>query len=295
MEMYSTAEGLTLSMDNKADKLNKSEIELTALHELILSENDGNELKVSKWILDTRQRLCENTLGWLKIFSLLPDSFERLYSKENVLIFYTWNNIVYMPRCVQVKEIEIFDNEDYNAQKDCSVEMKIRFSKNNNNESIIGWLTPNLIIRNEDKIVKHGQVCDHIHSVYLPNKQAILTVDYGKVTVTQTGKPVRMRELDVDVRNINFKHYNNLLEQVDITKSIGREHSGEKKESESFAKFLANSKEKSKSMIKQDLDIVFNSIEIIWSKTKWIIPIIFVIIVISILLIISLKIMSIVN
>ena len=71
---------------------------------------------------------------------------------------------------------------------------------------MVGWLTPNLIIQNEDKIVKHGQVCDHIHSVYLPYKQAILTVDYGKVTVTQTGKPVRMRELDVDVRNINFQH-----------------------------------------------------------------------------------------
>ena len=99
----------------------------------------------------------------------------------------------------------------------------------------------------------------------------------------------------MDVRNINFQHYNNLLEQVDITKSIGREHSGEKKESESFAKFLANSKEKSKSMIKQDLDIVLNSIEIIWSKTKWFITITFGIIVISIILIISLKIRSIVN
>jgi hypothetical protein len=75
MEIYGTTEGLYITWDGKVKQFEKSEVELSTVHELILSEQDGAVFNAHLQREALNRRVCETIRSYLKEFRSKDDEF----------------------------------------------------------------------------------------------------------------------------------------------------------------------------------------------------------------------------
>jgi hypothetical protein len=73
MEIYGTTEGLYITWDEKVKQFEKSEVEFSTVHELILSEQDGEVFNAHLQREALNRRVWETIRSYLKEFRSKDD------------------------------------------------------------------------------------------------------------------------------------------------------------------------------------------------------------------------------
>ena len=106
--MWVTQEGLYLTVDEKATSLRSSEVDLSAMHEMIVSDSDGSTIKTAKAIKQIKTRLCKHLAAFLKVLVLKSDVYATLRDSIGIdHVFYAYEGLVYLPKCMKVQNITI--------------------------------------------------------------------------------------------------------------------------------------------------------------------------------------------
>ena len=116
MNMLMTQEGLYLTTEEATGVLlnaKQSEVDLSAMHEMLLSESDGSAIKTSKAIDQNKLRLCEHLATFLKLLTLSSDVFDVFRDSKGIEhVFYSLEGLIYLPKCHQVKNITIVEEDE---------------------------------------------------------------------------------------------------------------------------------------------------------------------------------------
>jgi hypothetical protein len=113
-DIYGTQENVFITFSKEAKKLKSSEVDLSALHELILSEQDGSSLRLVNAMKGTKKRLCEHLATFLRIFALIPNKF-TVFAGNNgeETVFFTDKGQVFIPPCQRTNRIWLYEHKTY--------------------------------------------------------------------------------------------------------------------------------------------------------------------------------------
>jgi len=227
MEAYTTQEGLILTQSLEAQKLAQSEVDITGLHELMLSEQDANNFAMHRSLFSLKKRICDQMANYLRILALKADTFD-LYKdfKGNERVFYAHYGNVYVPTCVKVGEVCAFLHG--NDLADVAIPVKfteVHNSMNSTNISEIyhGYIYETRIIRREapEEFETDRHKRNRPTSVYLPKTRSVITRTADNTLILSGAATVSVDEIESEVgNNINFPHYSKLLSSADIIGQI---------------------------------------------------------------------------
>ena len=208
---YKTTEGLVISEDNDIIKrLPKSEIEFSAIHELILSEADNNFANLIDKINNLRIQNCLIQTEILNVIQLEDDKYFRIFSQKNKnIILYVKNNLLHVPRCFDIDKITI--NQEQSAQ--CSSDIEVKFKVND--KVIVGFLNDNRIIRMNGR----NEKCK---GAYIQKESGGLIIKNDKHLHIRniTNKISTENLLQLSEAELNFIHLDELLKGINIFDEI---------------------------------------------------------------------------
>ena len=280
MEIYGTTEGLYITWNQKAKRLEKSEIELPTIHELILSEQDGAVYNAYLDKESLNSRVCETMKSFLREFREKDDKFMLVgNSRGFATIIHAQSGIIRMPTCVVVNIVEILDVQDIKSDL-CTMDLLVKFELEN--KTNIGFLTEKNIIRAVPTIAKK---CINPIFRYFHTNKILVKRENNKIIRLKDVETIEIGDLDRRDGSINFPHYKRILEQIDVLSEIKNSHYDEIEDIKS--KLLFKDKSEEKNIILNEFNKIKDSaITIIDSyKTKIAIYIVSIIIILVILFI----------
>lgn len=210
LDLYQTTEGLYLSLDKTVNELPKSELSLTNLHELMLSEEDGHKIAELLDFKKLNKKICESNLMTLRYISNLDDHFEVLNIANTTTIIYSNEGIITIPICIKVKEIVPIPS----TGNICYKYIPILFKTEDNFTT--GFITPNKIIRKHSPKVN----CGKITSVYLNDSKTLLYYDGKQVFLRKNPQVIKVEDLVEISSKLNLVHYNEIVNEIDVFKII---------------------------------------------------------------------------
>lgn len=211
-DLVATSGGLYITGHSSAAKLTKSELDINAIHEIMLSEEDGRIFSQVMSMNDMRTKICMNRIAFLRgliwrpgVFDFLPDH------DESITIVYSKNGLIVVPVCVPVDGIEFLKNNNF-----CTVDIPVRFSVKTN--IYRGYMQSNGIIKSASAkvpcpIEKFVPLNDTRVARFNGTETTILTVtDMRSVT--------DLLEVDWDV--INFPHLSDIFSEKHVIEEYYR-------------------------------------------------------------------------
>lgn len=217
LDVIETKEGLFLSKDKDASDLKVSEDMLNPIHELLLADSDKSNFDRISEAINLQNKLnthlCRITLTFLRLFHEFEDNFFSIADMEgNEAIIFNKNGILYVPHCTPIESIKVLNEQEQSNlfnEGICSHDIPILFD--HQNTSIVGFLTPNRLIRRTNK---HAECRELIHEVWI-NENTILRQNESLVFITNaslinTKLSISMR----NISNINFNHLDLIKENI---------------------------------------------------------------------------------
>ena len=136
------------------------------------------------------------------------DTYHMIQIQGNQLIINSTVQNIYIPTCQPIKEIKLIEET-----QNCYNDQPIKFTFNN--QTRVGYLTSNLIIKDTSYI----KLCNLINDlIILPNSNRIIKRQNNKINViTQTNENILKITLTaIDTGKINFKHNPQIAIGIDI-------------------------------------------------------------------------------
>ena len=157
LDVYKTSEGLYVSFDEQAEKIEKSEFDLSGVNDLVLSEIDGDIYSTSLQLEALKQRLCEGFASVLRLMKINEDIFDTVKDqKRRTRVFYAKNGLIFLPMCAEARTIYV-DKDD--NDEECYEDLKRLDSKivNCSNKILYRYFTNSstIVIKNEKKLEIH--------------------------------------------------------------------------------------------------------------------------------------------
>ncbi|RNA24865.1 hypothetical protein BpHYR1_040667 [Brachionus plicatilis] len=95
--------------------------DFVTIHDLILADSDGIELKTYTALDRLKEEICNIELSSLRTFRHHEDQFEILYAGNETLIVYVRDGIIFVPNCKTSYSVEV---KNYNG---CTRDPKVSF------------------------------------------------------------------------------------------------------------------------------------------------------------------------
>jgi hypothetical protein len=219
MEIYGTTEGLFITWDEKVKQFEKSEIELSAVHELILSEQDGAVYNAHLQRESVNMRVCETIKTYLREFRAREDDLTLVGNSRGFgTIIHSQGGIIRLPTCIVINKIEIFDTQEVKSDM-CTSDLLVKFEVEN--KTNVGFLTDKNIIRAMPTISKK---CINPLFRYFHTENILIKREDNKIIKLSGVKTIEIRDLEIKDGSINFPHYKRILEQIDVLSEIKNSH-----------------------------------------------------------------------
>ena len=77
-EMFQTSVGLFLTQANESTSLTQGNVDVAALHELMLSEADGTSARIKQAFMAVRRELCEELGTFFRLLKKQPDTYDTM-------------------------------------------------------------------------------------------------------------------------------------------------------------------------------------------------------------------------
>ena len=208
---FRTTEGLILSLDKRVLKFNYSDIELSAIHKLMLVEEDAAAERAHERIKEVNRQNCFQQEEILNLMRLQENRFYNLHSKQNKeMIVYANKGILQVPRCIKIDEINL--NKAQNSN--CSNRLEISF--NLDNIKMKGYLTNDRIIR----LSKDEKKCSRTHILSL-NGIEIIVKKSKNLEIKKLTNTISTSELsNLEESDRNFLHDKKILSRSDLLKEF---------------------------------------------------------------------------
>ena len=215
-QMYTTTEGLYIveEYQNKSTliqtlnfnprKLN----ELNTINDLIIADSDFKTREILLIDKLINQNMCKIQQTMINSFRSHIDTYHMIQIQGNQLIIYSTGQNIYIPTCQPIKEIKLIEQT-----QNCYNDQPIKFTFNN--QTRVGYLTSNLIIKDTSYI----KLCNLINDlIILPNSNRIIERQNNKIKViSQTNENILKITLTaIDTGKINFKHNPQIAIGIDI-------------------------------------------------------------------------------
>jgi len=207
LKIFSSTEGLFISISKEVQKLEHSETSLSSIHELILSEEDGHRFAEIVQFRQFSERLCEDTKRQLRLFANLNDEFDIIQiSQKETAVLYSLNKQVYLPKCVRIFNIELRENK-----VDCFKYVPIRFPRPNG-PIVEGFLTSLGVIRKKSPY----RTCGENVIINVNGSNTVLLFDGKSAKISDKVKLIRIEDLAQLNSKVNFEHYKEIISEVDV-------------------------------------------------------------------------------
>ncbi|RNA10500.1 hypothetical protein BpHYR1_039877, partial [Brachionus plicatilis] len=105
MKLYGFTEGIFLTYNRT--NLPKIKADFGTIHDLILTDSDGIELKTYTALDRFKEEICNIELSSLRTFRHHEDQFEILYAGNKTLIVYVRDGIIFVPNCKTSYSVEV--------------------------------------------------------------------------------------------------------------------------------------------------------------------------------------------
>ncbi|CAF1004669.1 unnamed protein product, partial [Brachionus calyciflorus] len=189
--MFETTEGFFLTYNQT--NLTHLKRDERAIHDLLLSESDGIELRTFNTLHKLREELCNVEEATIRAFRQHKDKFNLLYAGNKSIVVFSKDGIIFTPNCSRIDYI-ILDSYD-----DCSHDPLINFDFKT--EKLKGYLTTNNIIRKDNKFdCKLNRI--RIRKVGM--QKAI--INSKEVTLINPKYAFEIGSLDSEVDKLSFSH-----------------------------------------------------------------------------------------
>ena len=152
--------------------------------------------------------MCKIQQTMINSFRSHIDTYHMIQIQGNQLIIYSTGQNIYIPTCQPIKEITLIEQT-----QNCYNDQPIKFTFNN--QTRVGYLTSNLIIKDTSYI----KLCNLINDlIILPNSNRIIERQNNKINViSQTNENILKITLTaIDTGKINFKHNPQIAIGIDI-------------------------------------------------------------------------------
>ena len=213
LDVFTTREGLYVSFDPEARKLNESdEVNIAALHELMLAEADGDKFATAKQFSNIQKQMCENFAVFLRELRKEDnryDIFVGIDGKARVL--YSKNGLIFLPKCVKMNSIVIVENATQ-----CYIDLLVY--AHSGNTTMRGFLKENNII------ITTSQEVDCKSKIIYQNLQTLNALVVrnkdGKIEIRNDVHKISLASLQETFQEINFPHNRGLFNNVDLLNEI---------------------------------------------------------------------------
>lgn len=213
MKVYSTAEGLYLTQNNKTLKLEKVDLRIDIMKEILLADSDFKTLETHRETLKLSQaqniRYCKNLISLVRLISYSKNQYYTLYDiNGDEMIIENRDGVIFVPSCIKIDLINIKEQKD-----SCVNNIEVNFF--HNNQTIKGFLNQNGIITQQAL-----EACSEKEkTILISDSQTIVKklknkdIEIFKVDATQYQNiPMMKRVKD----SINFKHDSIIFEDIDL-------------------------------------------------------------------------------
>jgi hypothetical protein len=239
MEIYGTTEGLYITWSQKAKQLEKSEVELSTIHDLILSEQDGAVYNAYLNRENMNMKICETIKTYLRELRVKEDVITLVGNNRGfATIIHAQSGIIRLPTCVVMDVVEILDVQDVQSNV-CTMDLLVKFELEN--KTHIGFLTDKNIVR---AVPTKEEKCLNPLYRYFHKNKVLIKRENNKITRLKDVETIEIGDLDKRDGSINFPHYKRILEQIDVLSEIKNSHSDEIEEIKSKILFKEKSEEK---------------------------------------------------
>ncbi|RNA05035.1 hypothetical protein BpHYR1_029996, partial [Brachionus plicatilis] len=120
-----------------------TEADFGTIHDLILTDSDGIELKIYTALDRFKEEICNIELSSLRTFRHHEDQFEILYAGNKTLIVYVRDGIIFVPNCKTSYSVEV---ENYDG---CTRDPKVSFELSGKRNT--GYISKSNIIRYDNE------------------------------------------------------------------------------------------------------------------------------------------------
>ena len=212
--IFVTNAGLFL-IDSLQEKMfRRSKLSLQDVQDLSLAQGDYLVLFQTNIMDKLHKYICHTFINNLKAFSINNEyvNFRDLHG--NSLILYADNGHIYIPHCLNIKEIDII-TDTKNCYKD--VPIKFRF----NNKTFFAFLQHDNIIKRHSKLVQ----CQHVKKLLSIGNSNLVITRTGSKNLVEKSKTIHVEPLNIintPLYDLNFHHMHELIEGVDVIDEIQR-------------------------------------------------------------------------
>mgnify|MGYP003384722989 CR=1 FL=1 len=177
----------------------------------MLSEEDGHKVAEISDFRRLRAQTCELNLRSLRQLLYQDDTFEtvRVSSGRMIIVYVSGGNII-LPKCFQINEVELVVKFD-KCHRDLMVSVKYP-----NNKKGIAYLTSSGILR----ATTVERPCGEVRYVFVPGTNKWIGHNGTSVWWEKRGKTVKVEDLGEVGPRLNFPHFNEVIEEIDIFREI---------------------------------------------------------------------------
>ena len=275
---YKTNQDLYLSLDPKSKSIPTNKNDLFDNEKLRLAEED---MRMYEQIENTKHlsaEICNNLRNLLKIASMFENKmFKILDSREKELILYSFQNNLYILKCLELKMTTIKIRNETHEDEMCDYNLPVEFSLKN--VSFKGLLDFNNVIRplTNNKCLFP---CETVNQKYfLNNNDNKIIVRSGmEVKLVENNEKLLAKEINFESLNfdkLNFKHSKQILEGIDLQKHFKTIFNEINKDSFSKTDVLTDPYFKES---KNDIYIIMEKYNKYWLFLKWLLALLTIII-----------------
>jgi len=161
----------------------------------------------------THQEMAMIFQNQLKLYSKIQN---KLFKIKNLLgnefIIFTFNNNVYIPKCIEVNRIIIEENINI-----CFEDIKVKYEYKN--ETYQGFLTSENIIREDSQI----RSCKNFNTTFLsPSSNKILIRQNNRIKIEESSGiiSINLKNHIYDDSSINFQHHDQITNGFDFNELL---------------------------------------------------------------------------
>jgi hypothetical protein len=213
MEFLVTSEGLYLTNDIKASKLETSTLDLSMSTHFLLAEMDASTTSILK-IIHKQITLLNNQI--CRLFQQHVSNLQNMeymelvgLTEKDIVVFNDYSEIV-LTECFEVTSIKLILEPKY-----CYKHIPVQFIINN--ITIFGFLRNNYLLTLESTVVS----CSDTNAVFLPKTNEIIIFNNQSIRIKQSSRKVLdIHYINPHWKDIKFLHAKELIEPINIVKQI---------------------------------------------------------------------------
>ena len=213
MDVYTTKEGLFVSFSLAASKLALAEdVNIAALHELMLAEADGEKFETAKHYRNTQNQLCQNFATFLREMRKEDNRYDIFIGVDGkTRVLYSKNGLIFLPKCIKINMINI----DVNTTQ-CYEDILINFEQEKN--ILSGFLLENNVIVTKSKQIACKDKV--IYKNFPKNNTVVIRNKSGGIEMKTDIHKVSLASIQEVFYEVNFPHNKGIFQTVDIINEI---------------------------------------------------------------------------